>query len=250
MTTTPPPIKRPLQVKCLFRTHSKHRKKPAAFRSNSSTLTLLSPVKGYDDMEAQFAWDDKTIRQTFIRKVRQPRRKRTPNPLAALFWQHVPPPAGLRHPPDAAAGHGRHRGALLLLVTPLLKEHVYSLTPVETVIWILLHLQRACEVLHPDPPWPVHGVLVSEITAEMQRHHVFLVLYDVWSPDLIAASCSLPPISRCPAVESWGEPAFQPELHHCASSVDIYSVNISYCHHSLIQTGGSFHGISFCWFSL
>lgn len=29
---------------------------------------VLSP--GYEDMEAQFAWDDKTIRQTFIRKVR------------------------------------------------------------------------------------------------------------------------------------------------------------------------------------
>lgn len=25
---------------------------------------------GYEDMEAQFAWDDKTIRQTFIRKVK------------------------------------------------------------------------------------------------------------------------------------------------------------------------------------
>ena len=26
---------------------------------------------GFDDMEAQFAWDDKTVRQTFIRKVRE-----------------------------------------------------------------------------------------------------------------------------------------------------------------------------------
>lgn len=135
-------------------------------------------------MEAQFAWDDKTIRQTFIRKVRLPRRRGTPVPLAALFWQHVPPPTGLRHPPDAAAGHGRHRGALLLLVTPLLEELVYSFTLVETVIWILLPLQRACEVLHPDPPWPVHGVLVSEITAEMQRHHVF------FSPLWRLISCS------------------------------------------------------------
>lgn len=30
----------------------------------------LCPMSsGYEDMEAQFAWDDKTIRQTFIRKV-------------------------------------------------------------------------------------------------------------------------------------------------------------------------------------
>lgn len=84
MTTNLRPIKRPPQVKCVFRTHSKNTKKPT-FRSNSSsTLTLVSPVKGYDDMEAQFAWDDKTIRQTFIRKVRLPRRQRTPALLATL----------------------------------------------------------------------------------------------------------------------------------------------------------------------
>lgn len=31
--------------------------------------TLCPTSSGYEDMEAQFAWDDKTIRQTFIRKV-------------------------------------------------------------------------------------------------------------------------------------------------------------------------------------
>uniref|UniRef100_A0A3Q0T792 Protein lifeguard 2 n=1 Tax=Amphilophus citrinellus TaxID=61819 RepID=A0A3Q0T792_AMPCI len=35
--------------------------------SHTSPLLLLSP--GYAEMEAQFAWDDKTIRRTFIRKV-------------------------------------------------------------------------------------------------------------------------------------------------------------------------------------
>lgn len=28
-----------------------------------------TPFSGYAEMEAQFAWDDKTIRRTFIRKV-------------------------------------------------------------------------------------------------------------------------------------------------------------------------------------
>uniref|UniRef100_A0A3Q0SZ59 Protein lifeguard 2 n=1 Tax=Amphilophus citrinellus TaxID=61819 RepID=A0A3Q0SZ59_AMPCI len=39
----------------------------ALFYSHTSPLLLLSP--GYAEMEAQFAWDDKTIRRTFIRKV-------------------------------------------------------------------------------------------------------------------------------------------------------------------------------------
>lgn len=49
--------------------------------SNDCALNLMAfvlptlfarcvPSPGYEDMEAQFAWDDKTIRQTFIRKVR------------------------------------------------------------------------------------------------------------------------------------------------------------------------------------
>lgn len=91
--------------------------------------------------------------------------RNTPVTLAALFWRCVPPPAGLRHPLGAAAGHGRHRGPLFLLVTPLLKELVYSFVLAEMVIWLILHLQHACEVLHPDPSWPVHGILVSEIKA-------------------------------------------------------------------------------------
>lgn len=139
-------------------------------------------------MEAQFAWDDKTIRQTFIRKVRLSPRYGAPVTLTSLFWQCVPPPAGLRHPPGAAAGHGRHRGALFLLVTPLLKELVYSLVLAEVTIWLLLHLQHACEVLHPDPPWPVHGILVSGIKVQNPTPPQFLALYDVWSTDF---DCSL-----------------------------------------------------------
>lgn len=71
-------------------------------------------------MEAQFAWDDKTVRQTFIRKVWLSRRRGTPARSAAQSSQRVPPPppAGLRHPPSAAAGHGRHSCALFLLVRP------------------------------------------------------------------------------------------------------------------------------------
>lgn len=39
--------------------------------SSGLNIVLLSPLStAYGDMEAQFAWDDKTIRQTFIRKVR------------------------------------------------------------------------------------------------------------------------------------------------------------------------------------
>lgn len=39
--------------------------------SSGVNVVLLSPLSaGYGDMEAQFAWDDKTIRKTFIRKVR------------------------------------------------------------------------------------------------------------------------------------------------------------------------------------
>lgn len=70
-------------------------------------------------MEAQFAWDDKIVRQTFIRKVRLSQRRGTPVRSTAQSSQRVPPPpAGLRHPLSAAAGHGRHSCALFLLVKP------------------------------------------------------------------------------------------------------------------------------------
>lgn len=45
--------------------------------------------------------------------------------------------------------------------------------------------QRACQVLHPDPPWPVHGVVVSENKSEKQGCHSF---WSVMTFDLLICS--------------------------------------------------------------
>lgn len=84
-----------------------------------SPISLLS--LGYEEMEAQFAWDDKNIRRTFIRKV--PR-------TVLIKWippaQQRPfcgsdavcvPPAGLRHSHASALCDGRDCLSLHLLVT-------------------------------------------------------------------------------------------------------------------------------------
>lgn len=222
MTSNPPPIKRPLQVNGLFRTHSEHIKKPTALRSNSSsTHTLLSPVKGYDDMEAQFAWDDKTIRQTFIRKVRLPpetenTRSVSKAVLIACSSSHRSTPSSWRSCWSRSAswrsspsGNSTFERTHLFLHpgwnsdwNPFASAaRLWGSTsrPTLACTWRLSEWNHS---RNATSPW-------------------FLVLYDIWSPDLIAASCSLQPISRCLAVESWGEPAFHPGLHNYGSSVEI-----------------------------
>lgn len=44
-------------------------KKEKQGNNDNEPPTYQEATAGYDDMEAQFAWDDKVIRQTFIRKV-------------------------------------------------------------------------------------------------------------------------------------------------------------------------------------
>lgn len=201
-------------------------------------------------MEAQFAWDDKTIRQTFIRKVWLSRRRGTPATSTAQSWQRVPPPAGLRHPLSAAAGHGRHSCALFLLVKP---ERIPVSLPSfgEMVIWLLLRPQRACQVLHPDPPWPVHGVVVSENKSEKQCHHRF---WSVMTFDLLICSqlhvlynlhrTVLLRRAEVNLLYTKSDPITKSSL------VFVFFLRYIFFYHNFIQTGGSFHGISFCWSSL
>lgn len=150
---------------------------------HSSLPTLLTrcvPSPGYEDMEAQFAWDDKTIRQTFIRKVRccfrQNKRKNSSGTRAINeHWRLL---AGVRHPHGPAARHCRHRRPLLILVSPVLYFIWFYFLHCDT--WQessgLFPPQCSSQVFHPDSSRLVHGFLVSEKSLFHlgSHHHRFL----------------------------------------------------------------------------
>lgn len=133
--------------------------------------TLPPPRSGYEDMEAQFAWDDKTIRQTFIRKVQLCH----VNQLIPA-WRLIVGIALIQCPfscrctpfswfscwPQWPLLHSSHSGnhpadlfiSIIIITTTLIKpwsEYSECLSP-----------QCTCKVFHSDSSWLVHGILVSE----------------------------------------------------------------------------------------
>lgn len=202
-------------------------------------------------MEAQFAWDDKTIRQTFIRKVWLSGRRGTPVRSAAQSWPRVPPPAGLRHPLSAAAGHSRHSCSLFLLVKPE-RIHLWLPSLAETVIWLFFASTArrsgstsrptlACTWRHSE--WKTNlksnnfrSVKTFDVLMCSQLH----VLYHLHRAVLLRRAEVNLLYSKSDAIMKSSLVGF----------LFFFFKAIFFLNHNFIQTGGNFHGISFCWSSL
>lgn len=143
---------------------------------HNSHVSFLFLSSGYEEMQAQFVWDDKTVRRTFIRKVwTQMKWKRithvkhmSQRPLSC------PPPTGLCHSHGSALCDCGSSWPLHILVTTLVFFFCSSVTLFTSrglvlTKWthVLFCLQHTCEVLYSDSSEHVHGFVVSENTSQL-----------------------------------------------------------------------------------